>query len=124
MSDHMPVEHPSLTPWEMSFSALETLHMGKPYIEALEQEIEKRNPKNVFLMVSGTLNRETDKVARITDMLGGRLAGLYDRVAPNAPREDVLAAAKLAREANVKLDAVGLIHAELDGDLVALHTFC
>jgi maleylacetate reductase len=59
--------------------------------------------ERVFLMVSGTLNRETDEIGRIRSALGNRCAGLFDRMPPHTPRSAVIAAAAMAREARADL---------------------
>ena len=50
-----------------------------------------------FLMVSGTLNRETDEIEKIRESLGRRCVGTFDAMPPHTPREAVIAAAEQAR---------------------------
>jgi alcohol dehydrogenase class IV len=57
----------------------------------------------VFLMVSGTLNRETDEIARVRAALGNLCAGVFDRMPAHTPRQAVVAAANQAREAGAVL---------------------
>nr|WP_249149630.1 iron-containing alcohol dehydrogenase [Bradyrhizobium manausense] len=56
-----------------------------------------------FLMVSGTLNRQTDEIAKIVAALGPRCAGLFDAMPAHTPREAVIAATNAAREAGADL---------------------
>jgi maleylacetate reductase len=54
-------------------------------------------------MVSGSLNRQTDEIAKIRDALGARCVGLFDAMPPHTPREAVIAASEAARAANADL---------------------
>ena len=56
-----------------------------------------------FLMVSGTLNRETDEIENIRHALGSRCVGTFDAMPAHTPREAVIAAAKQARAADADL---------------------
>ena len=47
---------------------------------------------------SNTLNHKTDEIERVRRALGSRLVGVFDRVRPHVPREDV-SAATVAAEA-------------------------
>jgi maleylacetate reductase len=55
------------------FPATESVVFGKPFAEALAQEVDRVEARAVFLLVSGTLARETDIVDRLRRMLGNRL---------------------------------------------------
>jgi maleylacetate reductase len=57
----------------------------------------------VFVIASGTLARETDLVERLEQMLGNRFAGLSAKIGAHTPRDDVVAAANMAREAGADL---------------------
>ena len=87
----------------LTFQAIERIVFGKPAAEALRTEAERLNAKRVFLMVSGTMNRKTDEVAKVRDALGDRYAGLYDRMPPHTPREAVMEAVSAARQARADL---------------------
>jgi len=56
-------------------------------------------------MVSGTLNRDTDEIAKVRRALGNRYAGIFDRMPPHTPRHAVIEAAAMAREAKADLIA-------------------
>ena len=57
-----------------------------------------------FLMVSGTLNRETDEIEKIRQRAWVRAASAtFDAMPPHTPREAVIAAAEQARAANADL---------------------
>lgn len=47
------------------FPAMESVIFGKPYAEALGQEVDRVEARAVFILASGTLARETDTVERL-----------------------------------------------------------
>src|SRR5579863_5990807 len=57
-----------------------------------------KHAQRVFLMVSGTLNRETDEIEKVRRALGNRCVGVFDRMPPHTPRAAVVAATEQARE--------------------------
>src|SRR5689334_91187 len=65
--------------------------------------MDRLGTRRAFLMVSGTLNRETDEIAKIVQALGPRCAGLFDAMPAHTPREAVIAATNAAREAGADL---------------------
>jgi maleylacetate reductase len=85
------------------FPAMESVVFGKPFVEALAQEVDRVEARAVFILASGTLARETDTVERLSQMLGNRLAGVYAKIGAHTPRTDVVAAANAAREAGADL---------------------
>ena len=87
----------------VAFGKMESVTFGKPFTEAVAAEVESRGAERVFLMVSGTLNRETGEIAKLRRALGNKVAGEFDRMAPHTPRRDVIAAADAAREAGADL---------------------
>jgi maleylacetate reductase len=85
------------------FPQMESVVFGKPFTEALAQEVDRLDARAVFVLASGTLARETDLVERLRQMLGNRFAGLCARIGAHTPRTDVVAAANMAREASADL---------------------
>jgi maleylacetate reductase len=85
------------------FGEMEAVVFGKPAAEAVAEEARRLDAEHVFLMVSGTLNRQTDEVAKVCRALGNRFAGLFDRMQPHTPRRAVIEAAEAAREARADL---------------------
>ena len=77
---------------------------GIPLAEALAEEINRLDARAVYVMASGTLNRETDVVDTVRRVLGNRLAGLCAKIGSHTPRIDVVAATNEARE--VKADLI------------------
>ena len=88
---------------QFTFPAIERIVYGKPAAEALKAEAQRLDATRVFLMVSGTMNRETDAVETLRAALGNRFAGLHDRMPPHTPRDAVIEAANAARAAGADL---------------------
>src|SRR5271167_4077102 len=85
------------------FPEMESVVFGRPYTEALAQEVDRLDARAVFVLASGTLARETDYVDRLRQMLGNRFAGVFAKIGAHTPRSDVVAAANLARQAGADL---------------------
>jgi maleylacetate reductase len=86
-----------------TFPAIERIVYGKPAAAALQEEAQRLEATRVFLLVSGTMNRETDEVGKLRAALGNRYAGLHDRMPPHTPRDAVIEAANAARAAGADL---------------------
>jgi AcrB/AcrD/AcrF family len=67
----------------VAFGAMETVVFGKPAAETVAEEARRRDAERVFLMVSGTLNRTTEEIAKVRRALGNRFAGLFDHMPPH-----------------------------------------
>ena len=87
----------------VAFGRMEAVTFGQPAAEAVADEVSRTDAERVFLMVSGTLNRETDEIAKLRRALGNKVAGEFDRMAPHTPRASVIAATDAAREAKADL---------------------
>ena len=87
----------------VAFGAMEAVTFGRPAAETVAEEARRRAAERVFLMVSGTLNRTTDEVAKLRRALGNRVAGVFDHMPPHTPRHAVVEAAAMAREAKADL---------------------
>ncbi|MGX1167241.1 maleylacetate reductase [Bradyrhizobium sp. USDA 372] len=85
------------------FAAIEEVVFGHPAAEAVVAQMDRLGTSRAFLMVSGTLNRQTDEIEKIKHALGGRCAGLFDAMPAHTPREAVIAATNAAREAGADL---------------------
>lgn len=83
--------------------ATERVIYGKPAADALAREAERLGAQRVFMVVSRTLDRETDWVNEMRRATGDRYAGSFDGVPPHTPREAVLAATEAARNAKADL---------------------
>jgi maleylacetate reductase len=76
---------------------------GKPAAEATVEQMDRLRAQRAFLMVSGTLRRETGVIETISRALGGRCAAIFDAMPQHTPREAVIAASEQARKANADL---------------------
>ncbi|MBR1167641.1 iron-containing alcohol dehydrogenase [Bradyrhizobium liaoningense] len=85
------------------FGAIEEVVFGHPAAEAVVAQMDRLGTSRAFLMVSGTLNRQTDEIEKIRSALGGRCAGLFDAMPAHTPREAVIAATQAARAAEADL---------------------
>ena len=85
------------------FSRMDEVQFGKPASEIIPQLVRQFDAQRIFLMVSGTLNRQTDEVEKLRQALGNRCVGTFDKMPPHTPRAAVIAAAEQAREARADL---------------------
>jgi maleylacetate reductase len=85
------------------FGAMDEVVFGRPAAEAVVEQMDRLRASRAFLMVSGTLNRETDEIEKIRNSLGARCAATFDAMPPHTPREAVIAAAEQARAAHADL---------------------
>src|ERR1700709_193658 len=85
------------------FGAMDEVVFGEPAATAIPAQMDRLGATRAFLMVSGTLNRETDEIEKIRGSLGPRCVGTFDAMPPHTPREAVIAAAEEARAANADL---------------------
>jgi maleylacetate reductase len=76
---------------------------GRPAAEAVVEQIDRLDATRAFLMVSGTLNRETDEIEKIRRALGSRCVGTFDAMPPHTPRQAVIAATEQARAVNADI---------------------
>ncbi len=87
----------------VAFGKMEEVLFGVSAADAVAQQARDLGATRVFLMVSGTLNRETDEIARVRAALGNLCAGVFDKMPAHTPRQAVVAAANQAREAGADL---------------------
>jgi maleylacetate reductase len=84
-------------------SQMDEVLFGKPAAESIAEEARRLGANRIFLMVSGTLRRETDEIGKISRILSDRCVGIFDNVPPHTPRRAVIAAAEQARDARADL---------------------
>jgi maleylacetate reductase len=85
------------------FGAMDEVVFGRPAAEAVNAQMGRLGARRAFLMVSGTLNRETGEIEKIRDILGPRCVATFDAMPPHTPREAVIAASEAARAAGADL---------------------
>jgi maleylacetate reductase len=85
------------------FGCMGEVSFGAPASENVAEQVRRAGADRVFLMVSGTLNRETDEIERIRSALGNRCVGIFDRMPAHTPRGAVIAASEEARAAQADI---------------------
>lgn len=85
------------------FTEMSEVVFGVPAAQAVADIARRMGASRAFLMVSGTLNRETDEVERVRAALGERCVGVFDRMPAHSPRGPVVEAANQARAAGADL---------------------
>ena len=85
------------------FGDMDEVVFGQPAAEAVAGQLDRLHLSRAFLMVSGTLNRNTDEIENIRNSLGRRYVGSFDAMPPHTPREAVVAAAEQARAAGADI---------------------
>lgn len=83
--------------------AIDRVVYGRPAAPALAAEAERLGAHRVFLLVSRTLDRETQWVNELRVALGPNYAGFYAGMPSHTPREAVLAATEQARAVGADL---------------------
>jgi maleylacetate reductase len=85
------------------FGAMDEVVFGRPAAAAIVGQMDRLAASRAFLMVSGTLGRETDEIQKIRQALGPRCVAVFDAMPQHTPREAVVAAAEQARAAGADL---------------------
>jgi maleylacetate reductase len=85
------------------FGAMDEVVFGRPAPEVIVEQLDRLNAARAFLMVSGTLNRETDEIGKIRRALGARCVAIFDAMPAHTPRAAVIAAANQARDADADI---------------------
>ena len=91
------------TSGKVTFGKMDEVVYGQPAAAAVAEQVRRLGAERVFLMVSGTLHRETPEIAKIRAALGNRCVGVFDKMPPHTPRSAVIAATAQAREAGADL---------------------
>jgi maleylacetate reductase len=85
------------------FGAMDEVVFGRPAAEVIVEQLDRLKAARAFLMVSGTLNRETDEIGKIRRALGARCVATFDAMPAHTPRAAVIAAANQARDADADI---------------------
>ena len=85
------------------FGQMDEVVFGKPAAEAIAAQVHRLGTTRVFLMVSNSLNRNTDEIDKIRRALGNRCAGTFDHMPAHTPRAAVIEATEAARAAHADL---------------------
>jgi alcohol dehydrogenase class IV len=79
------------------------LHSGKDALEKLPEEASRQKAKRAFIVCGRTVSRKTPVIARMRQILGGDLAGVFDEIDKDTSRSSVLRATEAARGAGADL---------------------
>ncbi|KIZ45879.1 alcohol dehydrogenase [Rhodopseudomonas palustris] len=82
---------------------MEEVVFGQPAAAAIVGQIDRIGASRALLMVSGTLNRQTDEITNIRDALGERCVAVFDTMPAHTPRAAAIAATQMARAAKADL---------------------
>jgi len=85
------------------YTALSGVRMGLPLLDALKIEMERDAGSRIFVVISHSLSQHTDLLDGLSQVLGNRLAGVFNRVRAHSPREDVMAALAEATDAGTDI---------------------
>jgi len=85
------------------FGAMDEVVFGRPAAEVIVEQLDRLKAARAFLMVSGTLNRETDEIGKIRRTLGARCVATFDAMPAHTPRAAVIAATNQARDADADI---------------------
>jgi alcohol dehydrogenase class IV len=92
-----------IKPGSYEYFRQERVVFGKPFTEALREELARLAATRIFVVSTRTLSRKTPVVVALRDLLGNRFAGLFDEVQSHVPRTTAIAAAQAARAARPDL---------------------
>ena len=87
----------------VAFSKMDEVSFGQPAAKAVSDVVSRLGAERVFLMVSGTMNRSTDEIAKVKSALGNKCVGVFDSMPTHTPRSAVIAATDMARDAQADL---------------------
>jgi maleylacetate reductase len=85
------------------FGHMDEVIFGKPAAEAVAEQVRRLGATRVFLMVSRSLNQNTDEIEKVRRALGNRCVGTFDHMPGHTPRRGVIEAAEAARAARADL---------------------
>src|SRR5262245_18402427 len=80
----------------VNFGTMDAVVFGKPAAKAVAEEARRLSATREFRMVSSTLNRNTDEIAKVQAALGNRCAAVWDGMPPDTTRSAVLRATEQA----------------------------
>jgi len=85
------------------FDHQEEVIFGQPAAKAVDNIVSRYDASRVFLMVSGSLNRNTDEIEKVRAALGGRYVGTFDSMPAHTSRHAVLEATNQAKDLGTDL---------------------
>jgi alcohol dehydrogenase class IV len=79
------------------------LHSGKDALEKLPEEVSRQKVTRAFIVCGRTVSRKTPLIARMRQILGERVAGVFDEIDKDTARSSVLRATEAARSTDADL---------------------
>lgn len=85
------------------FDQQEEVIYGQPAAKAIADVVSRLGASRVFLMVSGTLNKNTNEVEKVREALGNLYVGTFDAMPAHTSRKAVIEASEQARKLKADL---------------------
>jgi maleylacetate reductase len=104
------------------YTALSRVRLGMPLMDALHIELGNDSNARIFVVISHSLSQQSDVMAAMSQALGSRLVGVFNRVRSHSPREDVMAA--LAQASDAETDIIVAIGGGSVIDACKVLQFC
>ena len=79
------------------------LYSGAHALDRLPDEVARHKARRAFIVCGRTVSRKTPLIARMRQLLGERLAGVFDEIDKDTSRASVMRAAEAARSAGADL---------------------
>jgi alcohol dehydrogenase class IV len=79
------------------------VYSGKNALDHLPAEVKRHGARRPFVICGRSVSQRTDLVQRLSSLLGGSLAGIFDTMGKDTPLADVLAARDAARAARADI---------------------
>ena len=79
------------------------LHSGTDALERLPAEVARNGARRAFIVCGRTVSRRTPLISRMRELLGERLAGVFDEIDKDTSRSSVTRATEAARSARADL---------------------
>ena len=79
------------------------LYSGKDALERLPSEVARNGARRAFIVCGRTVSRQTPLISRMRELLGERLAGVFDEIDKDTSRSSVTRATEAARSARADL---------------------
>jgi alcohol dehydrogenase class IV len=79
------------------------LYSGRDALDRLPDEVERNRARRAFIVCGRTVSRKTTVVARMRQLLGEQLAGVFDEIDKDTTRSSIVRAVEAARAAQADL---------------------
>ena len=79
------------------------LYSGTDALEKLPAEVARNHARRAFIVCGRTVSRRPPLIARMRELLGERLAGVFDEIDKDTSRSSIMRATEAARSAQADL---------------------